>query len=53
MKVYAKREAAQEAWEQQAQVIRKGEKKSMLTHLEERGLVQQIAGSVHAFAMIS
>ena len=32
------------AWKEQAKLIREGKKKSMLTILEERGYIKQIAG---------
>ena len=48
MSVLKKREDAEQAWREKAARIRGGEEKSMLTILEERGLVQQVAGFVFA-----
>ncbi len=44
MKYLAKKENAELAWSQKAKEITTGQKKSMLTILEERGLVHQITG---------
>ncbi|KAI9784914.1 MAG: tyrosyl-tRNA synthetase [Peltula sp. TS41687] len=40
-----KEKEAEEEWQAQARLIRQGEKKSMLTILEERGYVHEIAGT--------
>jgi tyrosyl-tRNA synthetase len=44
LKYLAKVADAEKQWGEQAKVIRSGAKKSMLTILEERGLVEQITG---------
>jgi tyrosyl-tRNA synthetase len=44
LKYQAKVAQAQKEWQAQAVKIRKGEQKSMLSILEERGLVHQITG---------
>lgn len=44
MKYLAKVADAELAWQEKASRIRAGEEKSMLTILEERGLVQTITG---------
>ena len=44
MKYLAKVADAEEAWQQKASRIRAGKEKSMLTILEERGLVQRTTG---------
>lgn len=44
MKYLAKVADAELAWQEQATKIRMGEEKSMLSILEERGLVQTITG---------
>lgn len=40
----AKKAAAEEDWKVRAKEIKEGKRKSMLSILEERGLVHQIAG---------
>lgn len=40
-----RKEKEQEEWRQKAQMIRSGEQKSMLSILEERGFIKDIAGS--------
>jgi tyrosyl-tRNA synthetase len=44
MKYLAKQANAENAWQAKAQEINDGTKQSMLSILEERGLVHQIAG---------
>lgn len=44
LKYLAKVAEAEKQWQEQAAEIRAGRKKSMLTVLEERGLVHQITG---------
>ena len=44
MKYLAKVADAELQWEQKAEIIRSGKQKSMLTILEERGLIQTITG---------
>lgn len=43
-KYLAKKDEAERKWQEQAKEIKAGKKKSMLSLLEERGLVHQIAG---------
>jgi tyrosyl-tRNA synthetase len=42
LKWLAKKDEAEKQWQEQAREIRAGNKKSMLTVLEERGLVHQL-----------
>jgi tyrosyl-tRNA synthetase len=44
MKYLAKVADAERRWEEKAAIIRSGKQKSMLTILEERGLVQTVTG---------
>jgi tyrosyl-tRNA synthetase len=44
MKYLAKVADAELQWKQKAEIIRSGKQKSMLTILEERGLVQTVTG---------
>jgi tyrosyl-tRNA synthetase len=44
MKYLAKVADAELQWEEKAKMIRKGKQKSILTILEERGLIQSITG---------
>lgn len=39
-------------WQQKATRIQRGEEKSMLTILEERGLIQTVTGSVLIYWMV-
>lgn len=46
MKYLVKVADAEERWAEQAKLIQAGKKKSMLSILEERGLVEKFTGSV-------